>query len=1791
MVVGSFRAYSTVFIEYDENITVPYSGTGEKYQFTAMQDGVVTITLNGKAPDYSSGISLGQGGDTYLLYAVTGNVGQTAVSDNGVEGGGVQRNVTEATFNVEALTDYYVQIPYWEGTFMVTFEANGESGGDDNSDIAIQFGQNYNVEYAGESAKYTFTAPADGVLTVALTIDPTMGTVNMGGSTIVYKADGSPVAWTSYTGESENNATGGTWNVEANQAYYIQFSYWSGGFTATFEAGGDNPGDGGDDNPGTSTGSIQTDTQYDVTQGNPLTGTFTPSVSGTLTVTYKDGSDAIFSQIWESILASDADYNNWVGVESSPGGAQTYSVAAGTTYYVKAAVAEGLFGPVDGEPLPYAFNVTFTLQAGEGGDDEPSDAPEGWTKMEMGVTYTAPFQLYFDTQTAGVLYATQGTTYDSCVFKVPTDNPDDYDNMEYSGYPGETSAPYDVWYPSDGSLKPNTRYYVFSPGGSGRVSTVIFTEYTGQLAGEEVPDVDDSNVTQLNFDEPYSVSGTAVEGKLTPTEDKIVATFTEGEDAITTYLWEPVLFYDMDHKTAVDFTNSNGGEQIYTVEAGKTYYVNASTAVLPYAYNVTFTDGEAPAAVTGTYPAPGYTFTDTDNEAAFIVNFSAYPVSVEGVTLVYADAQGEQRLPLQANAFGYPDASTQFIVTLPAHLTLDGARDDVNGGPYVISQIQGAQITYILNGVTYNGEPVNVNASGSSDLTVDNGIVTVTFNLGEPVTMVKATLPEKLYQYMLPGAEGSTATFEFSGDIKGMGLGNNVEVSVKNGQYSLGSTGGENDVTVVIPQDNCSLEANILTVNFAGVDMTEIPASEEGRTCTILLTGVGGTNNLLVNFGSGIPGAQTFYLPMVTASIPEGVVTVKSLDPQNNSELPANEDGSATFTIEFSGNGKITSAYAPTKPEYTPCPFKLVSGNEGDEYGTTWEVTFPAEYVMDIAMSDGLTLGCNILAVSESGTPITYGHESEIVVTYQPDQSLAKGVDFNIEVPASVPGKLDYFTVAPLDEYDYIHANDYALDGYNPYQAIIISNEDGFTAHAVADGFSVDKVTFAPAITESGSYTITVPAQAFSIGINDGINGEPGPGYSSMEKEYTFTVTITEALEYMDEATLIAPVLDEDGVVMSDDFNMMVTLTWDYTPIKANVDAITATVLNPYNQSFTVRGVVIPYDPNAEGDASTDIDVAPTANTALNFNISAAAQEAQPPFATIYGDYTIALDEALVVDEDGNYNPAQTIKFTVEPSEQDVVYMDATATLLNPADGMTAYPYNVMVTWDEQEISLFNGAVASLYYNPDLTDNENNGELISDQVVLAITDVPVEGGGEPGIMTLADGETGTALVMYFPEGDDPYQPHVWMPGNYNFVIPAGTVQNAAGEVNSETLVNVMVVPVFPEADVKISPDFEQYGNVTVESLNTIEITFEGASDISVAESVDVIRFGDKEFGVYDIEIEGNTVYLTVDAAPGTYELSIPEEKFVIYTSDNVYMNSYLYCTYEVTGVEESVYSVTFDITAPLGFEMSDLIIVDNTSGNMALADDVKNGKLQVLYTNPDQSYMFAVPTDYVISITAPEDLDDETDYYISAGEVLKDEDGVDVFYAITITVRPGADKATFGVEIQNAGVTPEPGDRYTATFNFIVPEEFDMDEVQVYKNTDPEELISDGIFNEVLKVFYDTTPAGFIFSVPEVYTLSIAAPEDLTEDVDYLITPSYIAGGLYRQAIDLNAGADGAEFTVTIAYADESGVSAIVDAQDGKYVVYNVNGVMVLSTDNVSDLNKLDNGLYIVNGKKVLVRK
>ena len=103
----------------------------------------------------------------------------------------------------------------------------------------------------------------------------------------------------------------------------------------------------------------------------------------------------------------------------------------------------------------------------------------------------------------------------------------------------------------------------------------------------------------------------------------------------------------------------------------------------------------------------------------------------------------------------------------------------------------------------------------------------------------------------------------------------------------------------------------------------------------------------------------------------------------------------------------------------------------------------------------------------------------------------------------------------------------------------------------------------------------------------------------------------------------------------------------------------------------------------------------------------------------------------------------------------------------------------------------------------------------------------------------------------------------------------------------------------------------------------------------------------------------------------------------------------------------------------------------------------------------------------------------------------------------------------------------------------------------------------------------------------------------MISDVAYTVTMDRAAteAGIYRLVIpeaaviinDLN-GVSGPNKEVTFDYnVTAAGIEGIINDATS-FDVYGVNGVRVLRNANAEELNQLQKGIYIVNGKKVVIR-
>lgn len=1633
---------------------------------------------------------------------------------------------------------YKIAFPWSDGT--VKFETG--SSDEEATPLTVPA-----TNFALTAKTYSYTPDENGTLTIKFSESPYDNLLYLNGGNVPTVAiEPAEPPYTDYS-----------WAVTAGNDYILDCQYvYQNGLTAdiTFEAAGGNGG-GGDQNDRLEL-PVNDDATITLLYGENKQWYYTPTEDGVLTVTVENGLMPLGNYLFTEAGVAVPFASTQKGDAYDPDGyfkTGNWNLTANTTYYFKDASGD------DGKICKFTFgngDEEDPDQPGEPGEPGEPDV-DGYSPMTFDETISVPnnsvIARYFTPETDGVLTITQTGAGDPYLWTVPSKNDEDYSHKVEPANVNGTS-PYVYTY----NLTADVTVYYYAEHNSAAykdLSSVLF-----EWMPKEV------KVETIQVDTPTEIVAHTLY-EFTAPESGVLSVTTVGypNGLATRPNSQNFLFTDKSHTTLAqalavgDAADDAGYLVTFDVEAGDTYYLyyDATSLDSDAKFTCTFSisDEVVVPKLASVDPAAGSAIDLDAQESTFSVLFEPANITVESVDFTYLDEDGATQT---VKNIQYEFGGGALQIPFPQFFDTEGTRlSDVSANA-VYNLVKGAEMHYIINKVTYNGTPVT-----ESDVTTGvevsaDGTIDITYMKGTPITLVSdPVLPNPFLQYWPATAENAKAVFTFTGSI-----GKVETLNITEGRVVPGSVSGGDDpaATVNISSDFYDINDNVLTINFAGLDMTSIPAGN-----ATLCISVFGTNGLLANM-VGTDPRGVFYFTMTAAEI-DGVICT-GFDPAYGEELEINEDHTATFTVNFSGPAKVTGAVCPVGVNSYNAVYAPVKA--GEEYCESWTITMPADYIELMAMEDGLNIGCNITAVDEDGNAIGYGsNQNMIVVTYAPVSDIKPGVAFDVTV-AKIAAKLDSFKVSAPEGYSYISANDATVDFYNPYTSIEIKGDDNdYVGHAVADGFDNGVVTFSPAITESGSYTITFPYNAFNLAISS--TGETGEGdvtKPSQAMEYAFEVTI-----------------DENG---------------------------------------------------------------------------------------------------------------------------DVTYMDAFCELLEPASMMTSMLQAAMVTWEQQEISVVEGATATLYINKDFSDYESKGNLISQNLQLMVTNIPVEGGNEPGIMALAEGdvETGDALFVIIPEDVEGET------GVYNIVIPAGSVMNADGEVNQEVNVQVYVLPTFPVENVTVEPKFEQDGNVTVASLETIEITFEDAVMVQPNGEAGVeIRFGDKVFNMdnYDedwtVDYETNVVTFTIDATPGEYEFVVPDDSFMIVTMDEndnqvSYFNSYLYCTYKVTGSSQAVYSATFDITAAESFDMSKLIVYESKEGN-DIAEGIKDGKLDVLYVQ-DEQFTFAVPEEYEILITAPMDLEEDVDYVmiandnlngyntaaiglragadkatfqviISTSEVLYPEtyvtsfvfnmpegfedlmvssnddleedltadmkdntitvyygeedvpygltigvpEGYEIFinvpdeddvpataykiyeavikggvYSIGIDLYEGADKAVFGVIITEAGVKPEP-DMYSTTFNFVVPEGFDLDEIKVYKQTDPEELISDGIFNESLTVFYedDDTPVGFLFAVPEDYQIEVTAPEALTAGVDYLIGEGVISSNLYTVNVDLNAGADKAVFTVTIVDPEDSGIAALVGAKDGKYVVYNVNGVMVLSTENAAEINNLENGLYIVNGKKVLVRK
>ena len=186
------------------------------------------------------------------------------------------------------------------------------------------------------------------------------------------------------------------------------------------------------------------------------------------------------------------------------------------------------------------------------------------------------------------------------------------------------------------------------------------------------------------------------------------------------------------------------------------------------------------------------------------------------------------------------------------------------------------------------------------------------------------------------------------------------------------------------------------------------------------------------------------------------------------------------------------------------------------------------------------------------------------------------------------------------------------------------------------------------------------------------------------------------------------------------------------------------------------------------------------------------------------------------------------------------------------------------------------------------------------------------------------------------------------------------------------------------------------------------------------------------------------------------------------------------------------------------------------------------------------------------------------------------------FTSYMLGLYPDANGLTFNID-----VTKAPN---TVTFEFVSSDGLVKPYEYVEAATFPEgETVS--LVDYEYVVSYETM-GGLSLVAKEGYVIEVTcATEGLTENKDYQIM-SLDADDSIQYIVGVYEGAAGATFKVNVTKDVVSGILSIydIDGSNG-YTVVNLNGVVIVKNGTAEELNNLANGLYIINGKKVIVRK
>lgn len=244
----------------------------------------------------------------------------------------------------------------------------------------------------------------------------------------------------------------------------------------------------------------------------------------------------------------------------------------------------------------------------------------------------------------------------------------------------------------------------------------------------------------------------------------------------------------------------------------------------------------------------------------------------------------------------------------------------------------------------------------------------------------------------------------------------------------------------------------------------------------------------------------------------------------------------------------------------------------------------------------------------------------------------------------------------------------------------------------------------------------------------------------------------------------------------------------------------------------------------------------------------------------------------------------------------------------------------------------------------------------------------------------------------------------------------------------------------------------------------------------------------------------------------------------------------------------------------------------------------ETGTSQLYFTSPDETFS------YEEMATLEFSLKPGNDDYVIKGITCDGLEGGDT-YLISgpdIILYPGADGLTFYINVVpvstakeaifviNAGEGMEGENAYsklTATTQLYTTD---------FEEVGGEEALT---FNGAITSFTYDEYATVAFDVEYGYIMTLTSDVNPGGD-SYMWEQSSYELALFGEGEN-----NSMMFEITISKDLNNGVTSIYDLEGNDFTVVNLQGVVILRHASAADLNLLENGMYIVNGKKIVVRK